>query len=93
MDKLQIYIDKRKNLFWYTPEEQKQHISDELLIETIFNYGTVADVKELFAAMGIKNVAAVFNNMKERKKQNLYPEIYHFFNLLLKRYAPSNTQH
>ncbi len=93
MDKLQKYIEKRKNLLWYTPEGQKQHISHELLVETIFNYGTIADVKELFSVMGIKNVAAVFDNLKERKKQNLYPEIYNFFDLLLKRYAPSDTQH
>ena len=36
-------IEKNKNLFWYTPESQKQNISDSLLVETIFNEGTLDD--------------------------------------------------
>ena len=35
------FIDERRDLFWYTPEESKRDISDELLVETILNYGTL----------------------------------------------------
>ncbi len=47
-------IDKNKNLFWYTPENQKQNISDSLLIETIFNEGSLSDCRELIATLGGK---------------------------------------
>ena len=32
------FIDEHRALFWYTPEEAKRDISDELLVETILNY-------------------------------------------------------
>ena len=34
------FIDNHRALFWYTPEERKHAISDELLVETILNEGT-----------------------------------------------------
>ena len=53
-------IDKHKNLFWYTPEGEKQHISDALLVERILNDGTLDDYRELVATLGGKRVAEVF---------------------------------
>lgn len=80
-------IDKHKSLFWYTPEDEKQNISDELLVERIFNDGTLEDCRELIQALGGKRVAEVFFSAKGRQKNNYYPEIYHFFSLILKKYA------
>ncbi len=80
-------IEKHKNLFWYTPENQKQNISDALLIETIFNNGTLADCQELISTLGAKHVAKIFFSAKGRQKANYYPEIYHFFSLVLKKYV------
>jgi len=82
-----IFIDKHSALFWYTPQAKKYEISDSLLVETILNYGTLADYKELLSVMGEKNVASVFFSMKERQKMNFYPEIYHYFSLMLAKYA------
>jgi hypothetical protein len=59
------YIAKHKSLFWYTPENKKGEISDNLLVETILNYGTTEDVKELVKVMGIDNVAHVFFQRKD----------------------------
>lgn len=39
-------IDKHKSLFWYTPENEKQNISDELLVEHILNNGTLELCKD-----------------------------------------------
>jgi hypothetical protein len=86
------YIKKRSNLFWYVPEEKKEDISHELLIETIFNYGTLDDAKELFKVMGIEKVADTFFALEGRKKQNYYPEIYNFFSLILQRYAQGSIK-
>ncbi|GHV06687.1 hypothetical protein FACS189416_7390 [Bacteroidia bacterium] len=90
-DERKQYIAKHKSLFWYTPEDKKEEISDSLLVETILNYGTLEDVKELIKIMGIDNTANVFFSAKGRMKGNYYPEIYNFFNLIFTRYAQRNS--
>lgn len=86
MSRQQI-IEKHKNLFWYTPEDKKQSISDALLVERILNDGSLDDFRELMDTLGSKRVAEVFFSAKGRQKNNYYPEIYHFFSLVLKKYA------
>jgi len=86
MSRQQI-IDKNKSLFWYTPESEKQNISDDLLVERILNDGTLNDYRDLIKALGGKRVAEVFFSAKGRQKGNYYPEIYHFFSLVLKKYV------
>lgn len=80
-------IERHKNLFWHTPEAEKPNISDALLVETILNEGTLDDYRELVAALGGKRVAEVFFAAAGRQQANYYPEIRHFFSLVLKRYA------
>jgi len=46
-------------LFCYIPEDKKEEISEDILVEFILNYGTLDDVKELFGLMGIKLVAEI----------------------------------
>jgi len=84
-------IDKHKSLFWYTPEDKKHCISDSMLVETILNEGTLDDYRELVDALGGKRVAEVFFSAKGRQKSNYYPEIYHFFSLVLAKYAQGNS--
>ena len=86
MSRQQI-IEKHKNLFWYTPEDKKQSISDALLVERILNDGSLDDFRELMDTLGGKRVAEVFFSATGRQKNNYYPEIYHFFSLVLKKYA------
>ena len=80
-------IEKHKQLFWYTPEDRKRNISDALLVETILNEGTLDDFHELVAELGGKRVAEVFFSATGRQQGNYYPEIRHFFSLVLKKYA------
>lgn len=80
-------IEKNQALFWYTPQERKQDISDALLVERILNDGTLDDFRDLVSALGGRRVAEVFFGAKGRQKANYYPEIYHFFSLLLSKYA------
>lgn len=91
MTRAQI-INKNQQLFWYTPQDKKQDISDALLVERILNDGTLEDYKDLISALGGKRVAEVFFSAKGRQKDNYYPEIYHFFSLLLSKYAQGNTE-
>lgn len=81
------YIQQHANLFWYTPADKKQEISDSLLVETILNYGSLDDYRGLLAVLTPQRVANVFFSASERQKKNYYPEIYHFFSLLLAKYA------
>ena len=81
------YIKEYGYLFWYTPDDEKENISKELLVETILNYGDLNAIKKLFAVMGITETAAIFFNAEGRKKFNYYPEVYSFFSLYFKRNA------
>ena len=87
---LKDYIDQRQDLFWYTPAPKNEKVSDDLLVETILNYGTMDDVRELFRVMGIKNVAQIFFqaiNQSERRKNNYFELTVNYFTLLFNRYA------
>ena len=81
------FIDKHGALFWYTPEESKHGISDELLVETILNEGTLDDFRELKDILSPRRVAQIFFAATPRQIGNYYPEIRHFFSLVLKEYA------
>ncbi len=89
MTRMQI-INKNRHLFWYTPEEKIQEISDALLVERILNDGSLSDYRNLISAGG-KHVAEVFFTAKGRQKLNYHPEIYHFFSLLLSKYVQGDS--
>ncbi|MCX6251190.1 MAG: hypothetical protein NTX61_10620 [Bacteroidetes bacterium] len=87
---IKAFIRKNKSLFWYTPEDKKEDISAEFLVETILNYGDLYAVKQLFQLMGIKKVAEIFFNsinLSDRRKGNFHELTINYFTLLFKRYA------
>ncbi len=84
---IKAFIRKHSSLFWYIPDDKKEEISEDILVEFILNYGSLEDVKELFRIMGIKETAKVFYQAEGRKKLNYYPEVYNFFDLYFKKYA------
>lgn len=81
------YIQQHANLFWYTPADKKQEISDSLLVETILNYGSLDDYRGLLAVLTPQRVANVFFSANERQQNNYFPVIRHFYSLVLKNYA------
>jgi len=84
---IKALIRENKQLFWYIPEHEKENISKELLIETIFNYGDMDTVRKLLNILGRKEVARIFFALQGRKKLNYFPETYNFFYLYLRNYA------
>jgi len=84
------FILHHSNLFWYIPGDKKEEISHELLVETIFNYGNLNDVRQLISIMGIDCLSDIFSGIKGRKKLNYYPEMYHFYSVLISKYAHSD---
>lgn len=83
----ELFIDKHRAKFWYTPESSRRDISDALLVETTLNYGTLDDFRELRRILTPKRMARVFFSATGRQAGNYYPEIRHFFSLVLKPYA------
>jgi len=87
---IKAFISKNKTLFWYTPDDKKEDISLEFLVETILNYGDLMAVKQLFELLGIKKVAEIFFhsiNLSDRRKGNFHELTINYFTLLFKRYA------
>jgi hypothetical protein len=84
---IKAFIRDNRSLFWYTPEDKKEDISLEFLVETILNYGDMNTIKTLIGILGIKEISRIFFSAKGRQKLNYYPEIYNYFSLLFSRYA------
>jgi hypothetical protein len=84
------FIKENSTLFWYIPENKKEDISPEVLVETILNYGDMNAVKKLFNLFGIKRVAEIFFisiNLSERRKGNFHELTINYFTHFFKRYA------
>ena len=79
-------------LFRSTPEEKKEEISPELLLETILNYGSLKESLQLIKLIGKDEALRILQRAKGRKKMNYYPEIYNFFTLYLSRNVQRNTK-
>ncbi|MDR1937618.1 MAG: hypothetical protein LBQ73_03845 [Tannerellaceae bacterium] len=85
------YIKEHQELFWYSPDDKSETVSDELLLETIINYGSLNDIQHLFEIIGLQNAASIFRQMTGRKRLNIYPELRNYFELYFDRYAPGNS--
>ena len=92
---LKAFIRENADLFWYTPDDKKEEISHELLVEHILNYGSLDAVRKLFSIMGIDNVAKVFFgaiNQSDRKKGNYHELTLNYFTLIFNAYASRNIK-
>lgn len=89
---LKAFIQEHSNLFWYTPKDKKEEISEDLLLETILNYGNLKDSLQLIKMIGTDNSLRILQRADGRKKMNYYPEIYNFFTLYLSRNAQRNIK-
>jgi hypothetical protein len=87
--KIADYIKQREVLFWYTPAEKLSNISLSFLTETILNYGTMDDIRELFAVIGVENAAKAFREATRKSmRDNYFPEVKNYFTLYFNKYAP-----
>jgi hypothetical protein len=88
MKSIEEYIEERKDLFWSIHDSQKKHISEAVLLETILNYGTLEDVRELIEILGLEHTAEVFYQTTEnRTRKNYFPQVEHFFKLYFDRHV------
>lgn len=88
------FIREHSNLFWYTPEDRKEDISNEFLVETILNYGDKDAVIQLFRLLGINKVAELFFtsiNRSTRRKGNYHEITVNYFTHVFRKYAQRDT--
>jgi len=91
---IKSFIRAKSSLFWHIPEDKKEDISQELLVETILNYGNMEDVKKLFTLLGIDKVAEIFFssiNMSDRRRGNFHELTINYFTHLFKRHAHGDS--
>lgn len=81
------YIRENSHLFWYIPEEKKEEISLDLLVETILNYGNRESIKKLFELIGIEKASEVFRGQINNERNNYFLPVKNFFELYFKRHA------
>jgi len=81
------FIEKNAHLFWYIKKDAIPNISNDVLVEFIFNYGTWDDVKELIKIIGFQELKRVYEDVTDRKIGNYPPEILNYLGLIVKKYA------
>lgn len=84
---LKKFIKENSELFWYIKPESRENVSDELLVETILNYGDYKSVKKLFNLLGKEKVARIFFKQSGKNRQNYLKLVKHYFTLYFKQYA------
>jgi hypothetical protein len=87
---IKAFIRENSSLFWYTPQDKKEDIGPELLVEMILNYGNLEQIRSLIKIMGIKEVADVFFysiNLSQRRRGNFYELTVNYFSLVFRQYA------
>ena len=87
---IKAFIRDHSNLFWYTPEDRKEDISLDILVETILNYGSISAVKQIVHLLGINKVAEIFNrsvNLSDRRKGNYHEITLNYFTIVFAKYA------
>ena len=92
MKSVEEYIEKRKDLFWSIHDSQKKNISESVLVETILNYGTLEDVRELIQLFGLEHIANIFYQATEnRPRKNYFPQVENFFKLYFDRHVQQHS--
>jgi len=85
---IQELIQENSHLFWWVPEDKKQNLSLDSLVEAILNFGDSKSVKKLFDTVGISTVADIFKkNTENRTRINYFPDVVNYFNLYFEKYA------
>jgi len=77
------FINDHSDLFWYTPEDKKENISIELLLETILNYGTLKESLRLIDLIGSNKAREILKKAKGRKKWTITRRFIIFFCFIL----------
>lgn len=82
------FIARNGEYFWWVPEEAKQNLSEESVVEAILNYGNMENLRELFELLGTERVAEIFSKQIKQKRCNYLDLPKNYFTLYFKEHAP-----
>jgi hypothetical protein len=85
------FIHENSNIFWYVPEDQKENLSLEAIVEAILNYGNRYSIKKLFDLVGIDKVFEIFGKQIHTERNNYFPPVKNYFQLYFKRHAQRDS--
>lgn len=72
-------ISQKPYLAWYVKDVSQ--LSAQSILEHVLNYGSWEDVQTFIQLYGIKQTAQLFEQLHTSTRQNLLPEINHYFRL------------
>ncbi|MEI7690853.1 MAG: hypothetical protein WCI63_04505 [bacterium] len=76
---LQEFAAKRPFLFWSTRDYE--NLSDEIIVESILEYGEWLDVKKAISITGSKKIAEIFYKKVNSNRHNFDPKVVNYFKL------------
>jgi len=82
---LKKLFQNKPYLAWFVKD--KTLLSQEAMLENLFNYGSWQDYQKAENELGIKQVKSIFESLKRKKRSNLKPKTINFFNLYFTKYA------
>ena len=72
-------IRKKPHLIWYS--KNYDGFTEKTIFEHVLNYGEWDDVQELVRIYGYDKCYKIFQELTKELRQNLYPQVKHFYNL------------
>ena len=87
---LREFIKEHSYLWWWVPEEKKENLSLDSVVEAILNYGNIKDIKRLFDLIGTEKTAEIFFKQISGIRPNYSKRTINFFKLYFHRHAQRN---
>lgn len=84
------FIKEHSYLWWWVPEDKKEFLSLDSIVEAILNYGYVKDIKKLFEIAGIEKVSGTFFKHIAGMRPNYSKKTINYFNIYFQRHAQRN---
>ena len=85
---LKRFIKQNADLWWHIPEEKKQNLPVEIILEYVLNYGNEKIINRLFKIISIQEAAKIFfAQTTNRKRVNYHPRTLNYFTLYFKKHA------
>ena len=82
---LKSFIKEHSYFWWWVPEERKEHLSLNSVVEATLNFGNINEIKQLFKLIGIEKVSEIFFKQISGKRPNYSKRTINFFKLYFNR--------
>lgn len=87
---LKSFIKEHSYLWWWVPEDKKEFLSLDSIVEAILNYGYIKDIKMLFELIGIEKVSETFFKHIAGLRPNYSKKTINFFKIYFQKHAQRN---